>query len=306
MQYKIADIKCRIVFLTAAIALLTLASAGCMNTDTTTASGNANAAAAAPEPNPIDLPEPDRYSLTTTVSIEPTGTSPNANIPPLQFTFARLGPDTSLSFRLPDPVGQVIYLEKAPMKYLIFPARSQYVELDPDELGFQLGSLMSPTTTLQRLRARGQYEKLGMDNVDGKPAVKYRFAGTTDTRTSMGTLQADSIVYLDRDTGLPLRTEISANASNGSGARIVTTSQKIDPYPDPALFTVPTDMKKVSSTELKQQVQSFVGAIRVVVESMRQGGGASSPPSSTAAPSTTPPAATPPGRAPMPSANANR
>src|SRR5262245_59074820 len=151
MRYNINGIKCRLLFLAGAVAVLTLMAAGCVNTETTTASGNTNAAAPPPVPNAIDLPEPDRYSLTTTVTIAPTGTTPNANIPPLQFTFARMAPDVSLSFRLPDPIGQVIYLEKGSMKYLIFPARSEYVELDPNELGFQLGALMSPSAALQRL-----------------------------------------------------------------------------------------------------------------------------------------------------------
>jgi hypothetical protein len=36
------------------------------------------------------------------------------------------------------------------------------------------------------------------------------------------------------------------------------------------MFEVPTAMKKVTSTELKQQVQSFVGAMRAVAGYFRQ------------------------------------
>src|SRR5262249_26551882 len=141
---------------------------------------NANSAANPPASSPdlaadLERPEPDRYSVTTTVTIQPTGNAPQANIAPLQFNFARMGPDSRVSFRLPDPVGEIIYLEKAPLKYLIFPSRNQYVELDPNELGFQLGHLMSPGAVVERLKQRGHYEKMGVETVNGRSAVKYRF-----------------------------------------------------------------------------------------------------------------------------------
>ena len=138
----------------------------------------------------IEAREPERYSVTTTITIQPTGNAPQANIPPLQFAFARMGTDRRVSFKLPDPVGEVIYLEKSPLKYLIFPARNQYVELDPNELGFQLGEVMSPATLVARLKDKTQYEQIGTQTVNGRPAIEYRFKGSADTHTRVGTAQA--------------------------------------------------------------------------------------------------------------------
>jgi hypothetical protein len=262
------------------VALVAIASSGCTTAGTnTTANMNSNASLPAANTNAPVLPpsaatlearEPERYSVINTISIQPTGTSPQANIPPLQFTYARMGTDRSVTFNLPQPVGDVIYLEKAPLKYMIFPARNQYVELDPTELGFALGDVMSPVSIVEHLKQRAQYEQLGTETLNGRTAVKYRFKGATDTHTKVGTAQADSIVYIDQETGLPLRSEIDTTSSSGAGARIITVADRVQFTPEASLFEVPVGMKKVTSTELKQQVQGFANTVRAVAGYLRQ------------------------------------
>src|SRR2546426_3090710 len=187
------------IFLSVAMVVLMLSSA-CTTAGTNTTSnanispGNANTSSA----STLEAREPDTYTVATTITVQPTGNAPQANIPPIQFSFAKLGTDRRLSFKLPDPVSEVIYLEKSPMKYLIFPARNQYVELDPNELGFQLGDLMSPASAIQRLKEKSQYEQMGTDTLNGRTVVKYRFQGAKDTHTKVGTAQADSMVYVDQ------------------------------------------------------------------------------------------------------------
>src|SRR5438876_10888541 len=91
------------------------------------ASANANTAPIAPREATLEAREPARYSVVTTITVQPTGNAPQTNIPPLQFSFARMDTDRRVSFKLPDPVGEVVYLEKSPLKYLIFPSRNKYV-----------------------------------------------------------------------------------------------------------------------------------------------------------------------------------
>jgi len=256
------------------VALAALAASGCTTAGTST-TNSTNSNANPPTANTpvgaraLETREPERYSITNTITIQPTVNTPQANVPPMQFSFAKMGTDRRVSFKLPDPVGEVIYLEKAPLKYLIFPTRNQYVELDPNELGFALGDVMSPASAIDRLKQRSQYEHAGTDTVNGRTAVKYRFKGTADTHTRVGTAQADSIVYVDQETGLPLRSEIDTSSSSGAGARIVTIADSLQFAPDASLFEVPTAMKKVTSAELKQQVQSFVAAVRGVANHLR-------------------------------------
>lgn len=283
MSYNRSNKSHAILVCLVMVALTVLAASGCTTAGTsTTNSANSNASpATAPAPasaTTLETREPETYSVTNTINIQPTGNSPQANVPPMQFSFARMGTDRRVSFKLPDPVGEVIYLEKAPLKYLIFPARNQYVELDPNELGFSLGDVMSPASVIDRLKKRAQYEQIGTDTLNGRTAIKYRFRGATDTHTQAGTAQADSIVYVDQATGLPLRTEIDTTTSSGAGARIVTVADGLQFAPEASLFEVPTAMKKVTSAELKQQVQSFVAAARGVASYLRDQVSATPPP----------------------------
>jgi outer membrane lipoprotein-sorting protein len=282
MLYKIirkANVASGLVVASAVAGVLL---SGCTNTGTNaTANLNANASsmattntnansAAATGSSGLEAKEPESYSATTIITVQPTGNAPQTNIPPLQFGFARMGTDRRISFKLPDPVGEVVYLEKPQLKYLIFPLRNQYVELDPDELGFQLGNLMSPASALERLKERTRYESLGTETLNGRAVVKYRFTGAADTRTKAGTAHADSVVFVDQETGLPLRTEIDTTSSSGAGARIVTATESLQLSPDSTLFEVPTQMKKVTSAELKQQVQAFVSGMRQFAGYLRQ------------------------------------
>jgi len=262
------------------VALAVFAASGCTTAGTSTTNSNASTATAPapPRATTLETREPETYSVTNTISIQPTGNSPQANVPPMQFSFARMGTDRRVSFKLPDPVGEVVYLEKAPLKYLIFPARNQYVELDPNELGFALGDVMSPASVIDRLKQRAQYEQIGTDTLNGRTVVKYRFKGAADTRTQAGTAQADSIVYVDQETGLPMRTEIDTATSSGAGARIVTVADSLQFAPEASLFEVPIAMKKVTSAELKQQVQGFVAAARGVATYLRDQVSAPPPP----------------------------
>jgi len=277
MSYGRNQIR-RPVLFGALVVLIALVSFACTTVGTSSnanLSANSNAAAnantsSAANTGALEAREPESYSVSTAITIQPTGTSPQTNIPPLQFTFARNGTDKRVSFKLPDPVGEVIYLEKPTLKYLIFPSRNQYVELDPNELGFQLGTVMSPASIIEQLKTRAQYEQMGTDTLNGRTVIKYRFKGAADTRTKVGTAQADSIVYVDQETGLPLRSEIEVTSTNGAGARVVTSADNLQLAADPSLFEVPTSMKKVTSAELKQQVQSFANTVRVVAAYLRQ------------------------------------
>jgi hypothetical protein len=284
MKHKEIKTKYLVTMVLAPIALMGVLLSGCNTTENNTptnsssapntpAASNVNASSTSSAPEvttSLEAREPERYSVTTRLTIQPTGNAPQANVPALQFTFARLAADRRISFKLPDPLGEVVYLEKAPLKYLIFPARNQYVELDPAELGFQLGNVMSPVSAIERLKERTQFERIGTETVNGRTAIKYRFRGAADTQTQVGTVQADSIIYVDQETGLPLRSEVDTMSSSGAGARVLTEADNLVLTPDPSLFEVPVAMKKVTSTELKQQVQGFVNAIRVFASYARQ------------------------------------
>jgi len=188
-----------------------------------------------------------------------------------QFDFARLGNDRRGSFQLRG-LGQVIYLEHSGLKYIVLPGRGQYIELDQATLGLELPklSLMTPSAVVEHLKETAHYYKLDAEDINGRPAVKYRFTGKIATNTQAGEVDTDSSVYLDETTGLPVRAEIVGHTAGGAGARVTLQMSNVQLNPDRASFEVPIGFKKVSSQELRQQVNSLADTMRIVALTLTQ------------------------------------
>jgi hypothetical protein len=148
-----------------------------------------------------------------------------------------------------------VYLEKSGLKYLVLFERKQYVELTPDALGFQLGSILTPNSIADRLGSR-QYEKLGLEPVNGRTAIKYRLTAAGDT-----SMQIDGVIFVDQETGLPLRSELNT-AATATKSRVIVEVRDVQLNPNPTQFDVPAGMKKVTHQEARQQVESFASALR--------------------------------------------
>ncbi|HXG67140.1 MAG TPA: hypothetical protein VNO70_18705 [Blastocatellia bacterium] len=301
-QYIIIAVTIAALFIFGCTPAPTNTNTGAAGNANTAVNTNANTGAPATGADAITTREPQDYSATMTVNAQTTGEAGNRTVPPLQFEFARRGDDRRWEFNLPQPVGEVAYLEKSGVKYLVIPSRKQYVELSPETLGFSLPNTMTPPAILDQLKARAQTQNLGTETVNGRPATKYKLTGSMDTRTQAGTAQTESVVYVDQSTGLPLRADIDATTTSGAGARVMIETRDIQLNPDPAQFEVPEGFRKVTAQELKQQVQNFVAALQVFVRIMQQQQAA--PPGQPAQPTTN--ANRPPANANRPAANANR
>jgi len=261
------------------------------NTNTNvTANMNSNASTGVSS-SAFAVKEPENYSLIMAVTGQGSASNKQGTLPPQNIEFAKMGLDRRWAVSLP-AVGQVAYLEKAGMRYLLLPARNQYVEISPETLGFQLGSAMTPSAIVERLKPRTQYETVGTETVNGRTATKYRFVGEADTRTKAGTVQSESYIYMDEATGLPLRADLNFASSSGGQAHGLIETRDINLNPDAKLFEVPATFKKVTTEELKQQVQGFIQFMRLLAPVMTQQAG--NPP--TATPQSTPPAAPAPDR----------
>ena len=217
---------------------------------------NAGSRTASSQSATIDIKTPERYSVAMTISTQ--GTTSEAPAPMLtqQLSLAKVGADRRWTFVFPAPLGQIVYLEKSGLKYLILFERKQYVELTPDALGFQLGSVLTPNSIAERLGSR-QYEKLGLEPVNGRTAIKYRLTAAGDTST-----QTDGVIFVDQETGLPLRSELNTAATAGAKSRVILEVRDVQLNPNPAQFDVPAGMKKVTQQEARQQVESFASAVR--------------------------------------------
>lgn len=235
----------------------------------------------------IDTKEPDQYQATVTLNFQTTGDVKSA-MPTLKAEVARNGADRRMEFALPGGE-KVIYLTKDGKQYLISPARKQIAELNKEALGFEVRNLMMPEQIVNQVKSVKGVEKVGEEKIDGRDAVKYRYGATTDTQTKAGEVSTESFIFVDKETGLPLRSETntasnSAQVQGVKGLKLVTELNNIKETAEPTLFEKPADYKEVQPEEIRQQVNTlFTAAIAIVGQLMK-----AAQPNSTPATSPTP------------------
>src|SRR5215204_2812760 len=233
-----------------------------------TANANINANTA---PSTIAAREPETYRATIVFTAETEGGEKTIGIPTLSAEVARNGADRRLSFKLPDG-SDLVYLERAGVQYGIAPARKQYAELTPEATGFQIQRLMTPGQVVAYLDRLQGIEFVGEEQQAGRTALKYRYAKTAQTQTSAGEVHTESFIYIDKDTGLPLRAELFSEASGNvqgvKGAKVVAEMRDIQTNPDPTLFEVPTGFNKVPEAQVRQQVDAVANTVAAVLRTL--------------------------------------
>lgn len=302
---KNTDVRPPVIMLVSAISIVVIAASGCargpavnanLNTNTNV-NVNANATGAninaSTAPSTIAAREPDSYRATIVFSAETEGGDKAIGIPTLTAEVAKSGADRRLAFKLPDG-SDLIYLEKAGVQYGIAPARKQYAELTPEATGFQLHKLMSPGQVVAYLDRLKGIEFVGEEQQSGRTALKYRYARTAQTQTSAGEVKTESFVYVDKDTGLPLRAELFSEASGEvqgvKGAKVVAEMQNIQTNVDPTLFEIPAGMNKVPESQVRAQVNAVTNTVAAVLRTLLTSMNTAPPPppSPTASPATSP------------------
>lgn len=251
-----------------------------INTNTSVANINANINAA--PPSTLAAREPDTYRATLVFTAETEGGEKTVGIPPLSAEVARSGQDRRVSFKLPDG-SDLVYLDHAGTPYAILPARKQYAELTPAATGFQIQKLMTPGQLVAYLDRLQGVQPVGEESVNGRTAQKYRYARTASTQTSAGDVRTDAFVYVDKETGLPLRAELYSEATGNvqgvKGAKIVAEMRNITTTVEPAFFEVPTGYSKVSEQQVRAQVDAITNTIAAVVRTLLTNMNSAPPPS---------------------------
>ena len=282
------------------LASILLGSTACQRTDNSNANlSNANTAPVNANTNTspvsaviIATREPEQYRATLVLSAETEGGEKTVGIPSLSAEIARNGADRRVAFKLPDG-SDLIYLEVGGKHMVVAPARRQYAELTPEATGVQIQKLMTPGQIVSYLDKLKGVERVGEETLGGRVAEKYRYATTANTSTSAGQVNAEAFVFVDKETGLPLRselyTEASGNVQGVKGAKIVAEMRDINTTVDPTLFQIPPGMNKVPPEQVRAQIDSFTNTvaagIRMLMSNMNQ-----STPSTSASPA---PAASP-------------
>jgi hypothetical protein len=262
------------------ISLLAVAGSACQRADTNTNTNLANAntsptnanANVSPEPVSVSAArEPEKYRAILVLSAETEGGEKTIGIPSLSAEIARNGADRRISFKLPDG-SDLIYLEQGDMHIAIMPGRKQYAELTPEATGIQLQKLMTAGQIVSYLERLKGVERVGDDTLNGRPADKYRYATITNTSTSAGQVNTEAFFYVDKETGLPLRVDLTSEATGNvqgvKGAKIVAEMRDISTTVDDSLFQVPVGLNKVPPEQVRAQIDAFTNTVAALVKAL--------------------------------------
>lgn len=220
--------------------------------------------------NTVDAKEPDQYQANIKLSIESMGTSQTASLPTLGATVARSGDDRVMVFNLPTNE-KAIYLDKGGQNYLILPNRKQYAELNKESTGVEIRRLLMPEQIVNQIKGINGVTRAGEETANGRQVVKYTYEAAANTNTQAGTVGTQSVILVDKETGLPLRSETVSKSQNGSnvngitGLRVVTEMTDITATPDTSLFQLPTDYQKIDPETVKAQINLIFNVVANVI-----------------------------------------
>lgn len=219
---------------------------------------NANSAAVADETSttpPFATKEPDRYQATTFITSNsgdqalPVG---NSLAPATrQVQIARDGDKRRTDYELAPGV-KVSFLELPAGRYLLYPQKRVYAEINLDESNdatdFSQGATdtdFSPDKLLHEARAESHYERLGTEAVNGRTTTKYRVT-TKAGMDQAKSLSLETTIWVDESLGMPIKSEtVSPN-----GASFMTELRDIRQEVAASLFEIPPDYKKVAAKEI--------------------------------------------------------
>jgi hypothetical protein len=233
----------------------------------------------------INTREPERYSATLVFSMETQGGEKAIGIPPLSMQVAKRSEDRRVEFKLPDGT-PLVYLDHNNRHYVILPSRKQYAELSQEATGFQLHKLLTPGQLVDDLKKVRNVERVGEESINGRQADKYRYAAEKQTNTKAGEVKAEAFVFVDKETGLPLRAELLAESSGDvkgvKAARIVAEMRDIKTEIDETAFETPPGYAQVAPEKVRQQIDALTSAVAAILKSMMTGASATPTASPTA------------------------
>ncbi|HEX7957320.1 MAG TPA: hypothetical protein VF508_10285, partial [Pyrinomonadaceae bacterium] len=238
----------------------------------------------------IEAKEPDKYTATMFVTLATTGQQQAQG--KAEIKVARNGADRRYSVSLP-VIGELVFLDKADKRYVIMHGRKQYAELTQEMTGVNVEQMrsMTPGQLVAFVSRQQGVTLVGEETFNGRPAVKYRAAGRTQTQTTAGQVQGESFIYVDKETGLPLRIEgfgqSTGNVQGVSGGNLVVETRDLKTDVNPADFELPQGYKQLSPEEVKQQVNQLAQLLQGVMaflNAQQAAGAAPAAPSPTATP----------------------
>lgn len=223
----------------------------------------------------IDVKEPETYQANIKLNFVTMGEKGNMTLPqPLTATVARKGENKRMEFTIPGNNQKLIYLELGDRNLVILPDKKQYAELNAESTGFQVRSLMTPGQMVAQMKNLKGVEKVGEEKIGGRDAVRYKYGSETQTNSKAGEVDTNSYIFVDKETGLPLRSETVSQAEKEvqgyKGIKIVTEMSDIKTEVADDLFQEPTDYQKVEEEQIRQQIGLIFNVVQTFIAQIMQ------------------------------------
>jgi outer membrane lipoprotein-sorting protein len=141
-------------------------------------------------------------------------------------------------------------------RFLLVPDRKLYADMadwsrghskssDPD---IELPEEISAESLVNDTRAEAVYEKLGVEQWDGRAATKYRITSTSSEDKNVAS--SEQLIWIDEQVGMPVRYETVSHPqgmpASGYSMELLDLKQEVDP----SLFVLPQGYRKVTMREL--------------------------------------------------------
>jgi outer membrane lipoprotein-sorting protein len=220
----------------------------------------------APSGGIINTREPEKYSATLQLSIETEGADKATGVPALSVQVARNGSDRRFEFKLPDGTA-LIYLDHSNRHYVIVSERKQYAELAAEAADEQMQKLMTPDELVEDLKGLTGVERAGEATMNGRVAEKYRY-GAADKNAKGVDAKAEAFIYVDKETGLPLRAEKPPRQSAGKTTRLVIEMRDLKIEIEPSVFEVPADYARVPPEKVRPQIDALTNELAAALKAM--------------------------------------
>ena len=205
----------------------------------------------------IEAREPEKYTATMVAMLSTSGQQQGQA--KAEIKVARNGADRRYSVNVP-VLGELVFLDKADKRYVIMHGRKEYAELTPELTGVNVDQLrsMTPGQLVALVTKQQGVTQVGEETFNGRPAVKYRATGGTQTQTTAGQVKGETFIYVDKETGLPLRIEgfgqSTGNVQGVTGGNVVVETRELKTDVNAADFELPQGYKQLSPEEVRAQV----------------------------------------------------
>lgn len=223
----------------------------------------------------IESKEPEKYEAKVTMRFEAVGEGKqNTALPAITAIVARDGDNRKIEFNAPNNQN-FAYIDTTGKNILVMPSRKQYANINRESVGFDMRRFMTPENIVKNIKQLKGVEKVGEEKFNGRDAVKYKYDSLTETKTKAGDVETESYILVDKETGLPLRTETVLESKNKqvqgfSGMKMITEMSDIKTDVSENMFAVPADYKEVEEAQIRSQVNLVFNAAMMVIQQLMQ------------------------------------